>query len=265
MIVTFRRRSLWALLGLAWIGSAQAADLPVPPNAVEVVASTPRWSFAIAPYFWAAGISGDVAQFGLPEIEVDADFSDILDTLDFAAMVVAELRYDRFGIFTDLMYVKLSDAAGTPHGILAEEVSVGTSTLAFTAAGQYRIVENPRGSLDLMAGMRVWSNETSVDIRGGILGGVSVEESETWVDPLVGAKGRFDLTDKFYLTGWGMIGGFGVSSDFMWDAMGGVGYEFNDTFSGVLGYRGTGVDFEDDGFVFDVIQHGPIAGLVVRF
>ena len=85
------------------------------------------------------------------------------------------------------------------------------------------------------------------------------------IDPLVGAKGRFDLTSRFYLTGWAMVGGFGVSSDFMWDAWGGIGYEFNDTFSTVIGYRGTGVDYENDGFEYDVIQQGPVIGGVIRF
>ena len=85
------------------------------------------------------------------------------------------------------------------------------------------------------------------------------------VDPLVGAKGQFDLTEKFYLSGWAMAGGFGVSSDFMWDLFGGAGYQFNNHVSAVLGYRGMGVDYERDGFVFDVIEHGPVLGGVIRF
>ena len=49
-----------------------------------------------------------------------------------------------------------------------------------------------------------------------------------------------------------MAGGFGASSDFMWDLYAGIGYDFNDRFSAVLGYRGTGVDYENDGFLYDV-------------
>jgi hypothetical protein len=51
----------------------------------------------------------------------------------------------------------------------------------------------------------------------------------------------------------------------MWDVMGGVGYRFTDSFSTLLGYRALGVDYRDDGFVFDVVQQGPILGLVFRF
>jgi hypothetical protein len=62
-----------------------------------------------------------------------------------------------------------------------------------------------------------------------------------------------------------MIGGFGVSSDLGWDAFAGLGYEFNDRFSMVGGYRALGVDYTNDEFVFDVVQHGPIFGGVYRF
>ena len=255
-----------AAILLPSLGIAGAADLPLPGQEVVVTTATgPSWSFAVAPYIWAAGISGDVAQFGLPAVEIDASFGDLLDHLDFAAMMVSEIRYGRFGLFSDLMYVKISGSAGTPFGILAESVSVDTESLAFTAAPEYRIVEAPGGSLDLMAGMRVWSVDTGLSFSGGILDGVSRSDGDTWIDPLVGAKGRFDLTSNLFLSAWAMVGGFGVSSDLMWDAWGGLGYEFNDTFSAVLGYRGTGVDYEKDGFVYDVIQHGPVLGAVIRF
>jgi hypothetical protein len=244
-----------------------AADLPVPPDAVEFVQPSvaPRWSFAVAPYLWAAGFSGDVASFGLPTVEVDASFSNIWDNLDFAAMFVGELRYGRFGLFTDFAYVKLSAERETPLGILATSVGLDAETLAFTAAGEYRVVDAPRGSLDVMAGARVWSVDTELAFRGGVLDGVSRSDGDTWVDPLVGTKGRFELTEKFYVTGWAMAGGFGVSSDLMWDLFGGAGYQFNDNISAVFGYRGMGVDYENDGFTFDVIQHGPVLGGVIRF
>ena len=85
------------------------------------------------------------------------------------------------------------------------------------------------------------------------------------MDPVVGLKGRLELGSDFYLTGWGIIGGFGVSSKFMWDVMGGLGYQFSDTFSMLAGYRGLGVNYRNDGFLYDVVQNGPILGFVFRF
>ena len=47
--------------------------------------------------------------------------------------------------------------------------------------------------------------------------------------------------------------------------MGGLGYQATDSFSLVAGYRAMGVDYRNDGFVFDVTQDGPILGAVFRF
>jgi len=118
-----------SLLAFA-LSTAHAADLPI-PTTVEVVtpALQSPWSFAIAPYFWAAGLQGDIAEFGVPSVHVDASFSDIFKNLDFGAMAVSELRYNRFGLFTDLMYVKISGEAGTPDGVLATDASAGSKTM----------------------------------------------------------------------------------------------------------------------------------------
>jgi hypothetical protein len=163
------------------------------------------------------------------------------------------------------MYVKVSGSAGTPRGLLANSVSLDTQSLAFTLAPEFRLVDSPRGSIDAMIGARLWSVDTDIAFSGGPLNGVSASDGDTWIDPLVGVKGRVQLTSRFYLSAWAMAGGFGASSDFMWDAWGGLGYEFNNSVSAVIGYRGTGVDYENDGFVYDVIQHGPVIGAVIRF
>ena len=82
---------------------------------------------------------------------------------------------------------------------------------------------------------------------------------------MLGVKSRINTETPFYLTGWGLIGGFGVGSDFNWDVMGGVGYEWTEKFSTVLGYRALGVDYSNDGFVYDVIQQGVAFGGVISF
>jgi hypothetical protein len=206
-----------------------------------------------------------MALFGFPEVEVDESFSDIIKTFDIGAMAVTEARRGRFGVVTDLMYAKTSDASATPLGILATSAELEGQTLTFTALGEYRLLESPRGSLDLMAGGRLWWVDNELSFSGGILDGVSTSDGDTWVDPMIGAKAEFDLTERFFVNGWAMAGGFGVSSDFAWDLLGAAGYRFNNTFSTAIGYRALGVDYSDDGFVFDIVQHGPIMGLIIKF
>jgi opacity protein-like surface antigen len=144
--------------------------------------------------------------------------------------------------------------------------SSGTGALSSSIVGaaEYRLIEAEGGFLDALAGARVWSVDAEIDFSGLAINATG-SDSETWVDPIVGIKGRLNLSPDFFFTSWGMIGGFGVSSDFMWDVMGGLGYEASDSISLVLGYRGRGIDYENDGFVFDVALHGPILGAVFRF
>lgn len=251
---------LWAALSST---SAMAADVvsAAAPDAAPAVES--GWTYSITPYFWAAGLSGQTSQFGLPVVDMDADFGDILDNLDFAAMMIGEARNGRFSLFGDLMYTDLSAGKATPLGIVATSVDVDTSSFAGLAGVGYSALEGPAGHLDIVGAVRVWSVDTDISFRGGILDETSFSDGATWVDGLVGVRGTYAFTPNFYVVGWGLVGAGGADID--WDVMAGIGYNINETFSATLGYRALGVDYSDDGFLFDAIQQGPIAGLTIRF
>ena len=179
-------------------------------------------------------------------------------------MGVAEVRYNRFGIFSDLVYAKLSASQDTPFGVLADSIDTTSTSLMWTAGAEYRLVDDPGVNLDFLAGFRLFSVGAELDFEGGPLNGFSADQTKTWADPLVGLKGNVDLSRRLYLTAWAMIGG-GVSSDILWDVMGGAGYRFNDSISAVVGYRAAGVDYTDGGFTYDTVQQGPFSGVVFRF
>lgn len=252
------------LFGVAVGSSVNAADLQQPftvPEAKPVASD--GWTFAASPYFWGAGISGDVGQFGLPAVHVESDFSDILKDLDFGFMVVGEARYDRFSVFGDVIYTKVSSGATTPLGIAAERVDATSETFAGLVGAGYAVFQDGRSNIDVVVGARIWHASTEISFSGGLLDGVSGHDGATWVDAMAGFRGRYFLTDSLYISAWGLIGA--GQADLDWDLAAGVGYEFNDRISAVAGYRALGVDYSNDGFVFDVVQQGPILGLVLRF
>lgn len=252
------------MLGLVAATSARAADVPVPMSPNRVEAEVDGWTFAVSPYFWAPGLAGDVAQFGLPAtISIDADFGDIAKNLDFAAMVIGEARHDRFSVFGDVMYTKLSIDSATPRGISANRVEVTSETFGALLGAGYSLLADDASYLDIVAGARVWSVSTGIDINGGPFDGTSVGDGRSWVDGLAGIRARYAFTDTVYVTGWGLVGAGQANLD--WDVAAALGYTFNDTFSAVAGYRALGVDYDADGFVFDVVQQGPILGLVLHF
>ena len=255
-----------ALLGRT-IGLAILIGLVTPASSADLVApeqTEPGWTFTLAPYLWATGLTGDVGVGGLPEVDVDVSFMDVLEHFDIGFMGAGEARYGRFGILTDLLYVKLSAHDGVNTRFVDADIDLTQKELTALGALEYRVLQAEGGSLDVLAGGRLWWLKTELDFDGAIFD-ASGSASETWVDPIVGLKGRINLGPEFYLAGWGMIGGFGVSSEFFWDAMGGLGYQVSDSFSLFAGYRGLGIDYKNDGFVFDVDMNGPLLGAVFTF
>lgn len=244
--------------------SAGAGDIhsPMTPEVQEITTES-GWTFAFAPYLWAAGLSGDVAQFGLPPVEVDASFSDIFNNLDFGAMAIGEGRNGPYSIFSDVMYTKISGQAGTPRRILATDVTLASETFAGLLGAGYSVFDSETARFDVVGALRVWSVKSELSFSGGFLDGRSRSDDATWVDGLAGFRGTYSFTPEIYLTGWGLVGAGGADID--WDIAATIGYQFSTTASAVIGYRALGVDYSKDGFEFDAVQHGPILGLVVRF
>lgn len=91
-----------------------------------------------------------------------------------------------------------------------------------------------------------------------------VAGSQSWVDPFVGFRGRYNLTDDLYVAARGDIGGFGVASDLTWNAFASLGYQWTRTFSTEVGYRHFAVDYSDGGFVYDTAMSGIYLGLNLK-
>lgn len=250
-------------IAMALNSPSSGADLLPVPAEQSVPSEPDRWQFSLSPYFWMAGIDGDSQVFGLGEVNVSQDFGDILSDLDFAATLAGEARYGRYSIFTDMSYVRLTTESATPRGIVADTVSVRSTTFTALIAGAYTIYEDDKAHLDILAGVRYWRAETRISLSGGLVGSLSGSDSANWVDGIVGFKGNYSLTDKVFIIGWAMVGTGGADID--WDVLGGLGYKFNDTFSAIAGYRAQGVNYSNDGFQYDMIQHGPILGLNIKF
>jgi len=248
---------------LAACPAAMAADLLPATASQPVHVNSDDWTFSFSPYFWAAGLNGKSQVFGLPTVAVSQDFGDILSDLDFAFMAAGDARYGRFSVFTDMNYVRISTDAATPRGILADNLSLKSVTFTTMLGAAYTVYEDQQARFDVLAGARYWHAETTISLNGGLIGSLSRSDEGNWVDGLAGVKGRYSFTDTVYVTGWGMIGAGGADID--WDVLGAVGYKFNDTISAEAGYRAQGVNYRNDGFTYDMIQHGPILGMTIRF
>jgi hypothetical protein len=237
--------------------SAQAADPVLPDDS--------GWQFTVAPYIWAAGIEGKSGLFGLPEQDVDVTFIDTLKHLNMVFSGVTEMRKGAISISTDLLYARLGANIDKPKGLLANDIDATAATFMATGLVGYSAYMSDRATVDLVAGARLWSSETEFDFNGGALDGTTASDGDTWVDPVAGVKFKFGLSDSFYLAGWGLVGGFGVGSDIMWDVMGGIGYNINEYSTVFAGYRAMHDEYENGGFKSEITQSGPIIGGTFSF
>ncbi|MGY6273288.1 DUF481 domain-containing protein [Achromobacter denitrificans] len=247
--------------GLLLAGSAAGAEPDASPPGQARQAG--EWEFSVTPYFWAPALSGKVSQSNSPVIDIDTSFDKLFDNLDFAAMLIGDARKGRYSIFGDLIYTKIGSQGDTPRGILASSADVKSSTFAGLIGAGYSVLETPTHRLDVVAGLRVWSVDTDITLKGAHLSGRTRSDGATWVDGLVGVRGNYAFTPKLYATGWGLIGAGGANVD--WDLGLGIGYHINDRFSASIGYRALGVDYSQGRFKFDAVLQGPMAGLTIRF
>ena len=215
------------------------------------------------PYLWAAGNSGQTAQFGLPRVDVNLPFRDVLDHLEFAAMVMAEARHGEASLFGDLVYLKLSNETATPRGLLAGTAALSFAATASTLGAGYSVLSNGESHLDIAAAARIWHLDTDLAFNGWLLNGLVPSDGATWVDGLVGLRGTYAIDDTVYLTAWALVGAGGAQFD--WDVAGAVGYRLNRRFSMLVGYRAVGINYDRGGFVFDLVQQGPLLGLKMEF
>lgn len=224
-----------------------------------------RWTFTVTPYLWAAGISGEAGTLpGIPPADVDDSFGDIFDDLRFAGMVAASARRGRFGLAGDLQYVE-TRADSSSLAPLFDGETLTSKSFIFSALGEYVAFENDRTQLLVSGGLRVWSVDTELDLDSGLLPGRTIDGDDTWVDPMLGVRGRIDVVGDVFASGWAYAGGFGAGSEIMADLFGGVGYAWTDRIETTLGYRWLRVDRDTDDFLYDVRQGGLIAGLTVKF
>ncbi len=249
-------------------GIATAADVPAEPAPL----GAPDWIVEVTPYMWAAGMEGEISPFRRgPTIHVEQSFSDTMKDFNMGGFLNVWARRDRFVFSGDLMYVNTTAAKSV--GILPDLVPGGVELSAevdsiqlnATLQGGYRVVDTPRFFLDALAGGRYWYVSNDVTVRLENVASVSHEESFNWIDPLVGARAFYNVTDRLSVMAQADIGGFGVGSDLTWSVLGTVNYILTDHFSVSAGYKHLEVDYEKNGHVFDTTLTGPVLGVTYRF
>ena len=224
----------------------------------EDSSDTKAWEFSLAPFYvWAVNMEGDVGMKGVTA-PLKMDFGQIFDSLEglFTAHFEGWWR-QKWGFLFDVSYIDISDSQATP--VVTLDVDFQSVMTEFV--GFYRFAKGPH-ALEPLAGIRYTSLETDVDILGVPFG---VKETEDWVDPIIGARYKYNITEKWLVTLRGDIGGFTVGSDFTWNLGGLIHFQPWKHIGFAGGYRALDVDYESGSglskFTYDVLMQGPILGV----
>ena len=258
-------------------GDAPAAPAPVlvvpplaTPQPAEQLGQTGGdgpW-VVVAPYAWIFGMQGSVVVRGRYQ-QVDFSPQDAIDhinDLEGAAALHVEAGYGNVGVIADLLYLKLVP--------LDRLVRVQSESTIIELLGMYRVWGNScraAGStyFDLLAGARYYRFSNSIE--GNVLGLLSVERTESWIDLVVGARAGIQVLDCLGLFARADAGGFGIgySSNTACNVIVGFEYQCCECASFAAGYRWFRIDRVDgagtDAFGMDVILAGPFVAFGLRF
>jgi hypothetical protein len=224
---------------------------PLPTHAGE----TNAWTFDVSLYGLAAGMSGTIG-IGRANADVDVGFNQVLENLEFGAMGSVRVGYGPFALTTDVIYMGLQ---ATKKDVTAE-----FDQWLVEPTFSYRVCNY----CEVLGGVRY--NNLSGEVRG--LGGVvgpTPTGTQDWWDPILGTNLKLPLGKAFSLNVRGDVGGFGVSSDFTWQAYPFFSWQFNQWGSIQLGYRWLAIDYETGSgssrFKYDMLVQGPQLGFTVHF
>ncbi|BCX49668.1 conserved hypothetical protein [Haloferula helveola] len=256
---------LLALTASAILTTALHAGTPTAPEPVMTTTTDNGWEITLGLYGWGAGLNGDIGAGGFTT-PVDISFGDILDTLDMTAMGMMEARKGPWFAQLEGLYLRnsLTLTTYTPLRNTPAQAKLTAQTTRLELVGGYSVIDTDCTRLDLFAGAVYYDIDNELRLLGRRVV-TSIGSGEGWLDPAIGFRLNQRLGGPWSAQLRGEVGGFGVSSDFLWQAVALIGYDLGESSTLFLGYRHAAVDYQKGGFLYDAASGGPILGLALTF
>jgi hypothetical protein len=168
MNVLSRKLVVFTILLLPVVGQAGTEEESKVVEQPSVRTIEP-WQIIVGAPAWLTFLNGDVGINGI-KTHVDVSPSDILRRTDILASLRAEVRKGRFGVQGEFLYLNASDGVFTSG--LVSKLDLRLKEFLGDFGVSYRIIQGPKGWLDLRAGFRytnldqeltTHSNDQSID------------------------------------------------------------------------------------------------------
>ena len=288
----------------AFMAPAWAADPAVPRQVAAGEGASVEvdpWRFNAAAYGWLINVSGSVTARG-QTVDTNASFIDLVQKSQSLGGLMAYFEADKgkAGMYVDFVYTNLGFGANsTSYRNPIAGLKITTSASAALTyrlfivelGGVYEAVrwshsEGSSTAIDGVMAFRYWNNsiaasfEATANVDFSHLRlersfGVAIARADTvqWVDPVFGVRVRHQFTPHQQFTVRGDIGGFGLGSQFSWQAVAVYSYSWDldggQKLAALLGFRALGVNYSSgsglDAVGINETLYGPIIGLSYRF
>ncbi|WOK37174.1 hypothetical protein [Sphingomonas sp. C3-2] len=254
-------------------GTPEIQDVPVTDidpavlPASEQPQDRSRWRVEVAPYIWSAGMKGRAATLpGLPAVDVDMSFKDVVRDLSFGIIGSVAARRENLVIFADVYYARIRTSEEIPSPLFTG-VNVRNETFSGLLSAGYVLTPPGPITVQAVAGVRAWSMETEIDLKSPIPAlSLQTKARKQWVDPVVGIQMAAKLAPRWSVEFGASTGGFGIASDWMLGLAGSVSYHLDRHWVLGVGYRHLAVDYRSrDGFIFDAALSGGLIGARYHF
>jgi hypothetical protein len=254
-----------------------------------------------AAYGWLISVSGSITARG-QTVDINASFIDLVQKSQSVGGLTGYFEADKgeAGMYVDFVYTSLGFGAnntGYRNPIAGLKITTSASAaltykvFIIEVGGVYELFrwqhsEHSSTAIDGVMAARYWNNSVAasfdatanVDLSHRHLDrsfGIAIARADTiqWVDPVFGVRVRHQFTPHQEFIVRGDIGGFGLGSQFSWQAVAVYSYAWDldggQKLAALLDFRALGVNYSSgsglDTVGINEMLYGPIIGVSYRF
>lgn len=208
---------------------------------------------------------------------VDTNTLDHLSSLEALFVLSVYVRYNRWEVFGDGFYAQVDDSVTVPR-LLSTTADLSLESGFAQAFLGHRVIDCEKGNLSIFAGARynymggdlqVFDNGDprfpALRLALGIPANLQVSGSRSWVDPVVGVKGKAHLWKPVSLFAKADVGGFGLNSGTAYAINGGLEFQITRCLWLQTGWCYLKNDYNSGGFTNNTELSGPLVQFGMNF
>lgn len=231
-----------------------------------------EWKFKLEPNMLMPRLTGNVGagEFNVPNmglyqpgLHVEQSPSEFVKRLKIGSMIAVEAYNGNWAINGDFSYFVLQQNVGN-HSIL-KDAKINVTQFFGDVTAFRRLtpwLEVGLGANVISANTKIDADIYNIKSQDNSIYNLYVDKTRNWVDPMVAARIANKPDARFLYMARGDIGGFGISSKLAWQTIAHVGYRFNKTIYGIVGYRYISIDYLKgsglDRYKYDIHISGPM-------